>query len=164
MDPARIIDVCEAAVAQIKAAIAVDYFAPLRFSPVRSYASWDEELEDVDKIQVDVVPSRYERAELFSRNRHDYEPSIEFYIRQKFGPNDLVGGKPPRERIDCLVRLVELHYELFAEQKIAPTDSSVKWQAGQILTACSRPHLKNKLTFFGAVKQTFKAARTFTPR
>lgn len=164
IDDARIVEVCDAAVAQIDAAAEAGAFAPLRFEACRSYATWDEELKIADKIQIDVVPSRYERSDLLSRTRRGYQTSIEIYIRQKFGPNSLAADNQiPQATIDALVRLTEQIDQLFAILKRPPADETISWTDGRILTACSRPTLRQRQTFFSAQKITFDAPRILTP-
>ncbi len=162
----QLINSAEVAVAQINAAAVAGLFVGLEFKAKRSYAAWTEELKEANGLQVDCVPSRYERTDLLSRERIGYQPSVEIYVREKFGTNDLDQGNKVRQAIvDRLVIFVEQLDVMFKTNKrprLAP-DELITWNSSTILVACSRPHLKDKQQFFGALKVIFDAPKLITP-
>ena len=162
----QLINAAEVAVAQINAAAATGLFVGLKFKARRSWAVFAEELKEANGLQVDCVPSRYESSALMSSDRIGYEPSVEIYVRERFGQSDLDQTNRVRDAIAdrraIFVEQLDVMFKTNKAPKLQP-DPQIKWKESSILVACSRPHLKDKQQYFGALKVTFSAPKEITP-
>src|SRR5688572_11480401 len=97
---AELVKVADGAVTEIAAALEDGLFEGLNFKPTRSYADWkDDELEDLDCLNVDVVPVEYVDSSLEDRGSVGYLCSFDIGVREKFSP----GGRIKIAEIDRLI-------------------------------------------------------------
>lgn len=154
---ARLVEVAEAATAQINAAVEDGYFVGHQFTAKRSWASWKSELTGNTCLRVDVRGVRYDSSDLDDRDDIDYQCSIEIYVRQEFGEEHRGQDREIRtEVIDKLARLTEQLEELF----IANTEvgDDITWRETRILSVADHDHLARG-QYFGAVRVTLDAPR-----
>lgn len=101
--PAVSVQVAEAIRAEIEAA---DF--GLDFLLERSYAEWDEELEELDVLRVDVVPHFAAKLEQQDRAASLWSVSVDVGVRKKFGQQHRTSsGRIDVSKIDDLVLLTE---------------------------------------------------------
>ena len=132
--------------------------------PVRSYAEWDEALEDFDALHVDVVPLQTGPAiELDDRGSLEYTCEIDIGVRYRFGAleQDSQTGRVDLAELDRLKLLIQEIAEYFAEDRFSSSPYAV-WQATEIKLGWSRKHLRTMRQFFGFVRLTFLATRALT--
>jgi hypothetical protein len=129
---------------------------------VRSYAEWDEALEDFDELHVDVVPLQSgPEMSLDARGEVDYTSQVDVGVRYRFGisDQDSVTGRVDTDEMDALKLLVQTIAEFFATDRLADTNVAA-WQATEIKLGWSRKHLRQMRQFFGFVRLTFTATRS----
>lgn len=154
---ARLVEVAEAATAQINAAVEDGYFVGHQFKAKRTWASWKSEITSNTCLQVDVRAMRYDTSELDDRGSIDYQCSIEIYIRKEFGEEDRGQDREIRtEVVDKLVRLTEQLHELFVENP--ETDDDIIWNDSKVLAVADPDHMARG-QYFGAVRVMFDAPR-----
>lgn len=160
----QLVKVADAAVAQIAAARDAGELVSVQLDPVRSWAHIDDEVKECDGLLVDVVGVRYESSDLMSQTRIGYQPTIEIYVRMKFGQKHRdQNGRLKTASVDPLVLLVEQLGELFVVRKRPPTMTEATWLQTRILSAFSKKHLRERQMFFGALAVTFNAPKSITP-
>jgi hypothetical protein len=129
---------------------------------VRSYAEWDEALEDLNTLHVDVVPLQTGPAtSLEARGEVEYSCEIDIGVRYRFGTADQESttGRVDPDEIDALKLLVQAIAEFFMVDRLTDTNMSI-WQETEIKLGWSRKHLRQMRQFFGFVRLTFLATRT----
>jgi hypothetical protein len=134
------------------------------FTPVRSYAEWEDALEDLNTLHVDVVPVQTGPAtELDDRADVEYDCEIDIGVRYRFGTADQVSatGRVDTAKVDELILLVQEIAEFFMVDRLADANTAV-WQDTEIKLGWSRKHLRQLRQFFGFVRLTFKATRVLT--
>lgn len=166
IEQCQLIDAAEVAVAQLNNALADGLFPGIKFVAKRSWAAFAEELKECNGLLVDCVPARYESSEMMSDTRAGYEPAVEVYVRERFGPNDLdQKNRVPDKTADKLANFVQALDVMFKSRRVPGLnpDSEIKVKMSEILVSCSRPHLKDMQQFFGAIKVVYTAAKEITP-
>jgi hypothetical protein len=131
-------------------------------SPVRSYAEWEEALEDFDELHVDVVPLQTGPAtELDDRGSVEYTCEIDIGVRYRFGTSEQESttGRVGIDEVDGLKLLVQEIAELFITDRFADSPFAI-WQDTTIKLSWSRKHLRQMRQFFGFVRLTFLATRS----
>lgn len=136
------------------------------FEAVRSYAEWDEALEDFGELHVDVVPLQTgPTTELEARAEVDYTCEIDIGVRYRFGDSspdrDDTTGRVDKDQIDAMKLFVQEIAEYFMTDRLADTNTAV-WQETEIKLGWSRKHLRQMRQFFGFVRLTFVATRAIT--
>ncbi len=147
-----------------------------RFTPERSYADWDLQLElmdllvltGCDKLYVDVVTHTVQQsAKLSSRGTIQYVVPIDIAVRRKFGAdkqND-DSGRIAIEEIDGLVLLVQELHLMFTKQRLAETNLAI-WDAENggtnILVNPDQKHLRENRQFTGLIRIFFRADAPLT--
>lgn len=138
-------------------------------SPERSYAEWDLELKEIDKLElkdadklrVDVVSHSTEQVvEQISRGMLEYRIPVDVAVRRKFGAdktNDDT-GRIEIEEVDKLLYLVEEIHALFANRE-EEFNGGAKWNDTAILAAPVIEHLRDMRQFTGIIRLTFIAYR-----
>ena len=130
--------------------------------PVRSYAEWDEALEEFDELHVDVVPLQTgPTTELDDRGSVEYACEIDIGVRYRFGAEsqESTTGRVATDEVDALKLLVQEIAEYFITDRFADSPFAV-WQETEIKLGWSRKHLRTMRQFFGFVRLTFSATRT----
>jgi len=128
-------------------------------SPVRSYAEWDDALEDLDELHCDVVPLQTGPVTVLQeRGGVEYMCQIDIGLRKRFGTSDqeTQTGRVDIEEIDGLKLLLQEIAEFFMTDRLTDTNLAT-WQETNIQQSWSRPHLKNFRQYFGFVRLTFLA-------
>lgn len=132
--------------------------------PIRSYAEWDEALEDFNVLHVDVVPLQTGPAtELEARAEVDYSCEIDIGVRYRFGAETqgATTGRVDIADIDPLKLLIQEIAEFFMVDRLADTTTAA-WQGTEIKLGWSRKHLRQMRQFFGFVRLTFSATRSIS--
>lgn len=131
------------------------------FTAIRSYAEWEEALEDLDALHVDVVPLQTGPAfELDDRGSAEYTCEIDVGVRYRFGSEsqESATGRVDVDEIDALKQLVQEIAEYFTPDRFDDATAGL-WQATEIKLGWSRKHLRQMRQFFGFVRLTFTATR-----
>jgi len=153
----------------VKAALVAGqiYFAPLEFTPARSYADWSHILdEDMDTLQVDIVPWS-ETVTLDSVGSVQYICEIDVLVRQRMGANNQKdsSGRIKVAEVDKLVLLVEQIAEFFMpcqpnQDGRRLTDiTEAAWQDAKIISPYVRRHLRENRQFTGWVRLVYSLAK-----
>ena len=152
---AVLVDVATAITAELAAASLGQTFVP-----ARSYADWDEQLEDAGTLHVDVVPVNYDESALDSRESIGYVVSCDVGIRKRFGTDDqeVSTGRIELAEIDDLVLLVEAIHEFFIERRLAGYESAV-WRETKIRSAYIRKHLREYRQFTGMIRVSYDVSK-----
>lgn len=128
------------------------------FRAERSYADWDDELQTLDRLRVDVVPRFDPTIELDTRATNGWELAIDIGVRKRFdiAQQNQVEGKIKLADIDALVELVESLGEMFIPDRLAGLDAiGAVWIATSIPALYVRDHLRMWTQFTGFVRHTF---------
>jgi len=130
----------------------------VQFKAERSYADWDELLEELDTLRVDVVPVGYGDADLESRGTLHYLPAVDIGVRRHFGSGDEQenDGRIDQAQIDALVLLVEQIHAFFTKQRPDDTVEAI-WKQGKVNVTFNRQMLRDHRQFMGIVRFTFDA-------
>jgi len=131
----------------------------LPVSPVRSYAEWDEALEDFEVLHVDVVPVQMgPSVELDSRGDAEYAVEIDVGVRYRFGEIEqrLLTGTVSVEDMDVLKLLVQEIAQFLWTDRLADVNAATL-QDVEIKLGWSRKHLRQLRQFFGFVRLKFLA-------
>ena len=153
------LDIADAVVTALEAAT-----LSKSIDPVRSYAEWDEALEEFDALHVDVVPLQTGPATaLEARAEVDYTCEIDIGVRYRFGTSEQESttGRVATDEIDAFKLLVQEIAEYFMTDRFADSPYGV-WQETEIKLGWSRKHLRQMRQFFGFVRLTFSATRAIT--
>lgn len=153
------IEIAEAVQAALAAGIS---FGGVDLPAVRSYAEWDEAIEDLDTLHVDVVPLQTgPGVSLDDRGSVEYTCEIDVGVRYRFGTTDQdsVTGRVDVDKVDALKLLVQTIAEFFMIDRLSDTNTA-SWQETEIKLSWSRKHLRQMRQFFGFVRLTFLATRT----
>lgn len=132
------------------------------FTPVRSYAEWEDALEDFGTLHVDVVPLQTGPAtELDDRDSVEYTCEIDVGVRYRFGTveQDSLTGRVDPDEIDACKLLVQEIAEYFMTDRFDDATAGI-WQDTEIKLSWSRKHLRELRQFFGFVRLTFLATRS----
>ena len=144
----------------VKDALEVATFSKA-IAPVRSYAEWDDALEDLGELHVDVVPLQAgPETTLEDRGTVEYSCQIDIGVRYRFGASDQesVTGRISTEEVDALKLLVQEIAEYFMTDRFSDATAGI-WQETEIKLGWSRKHLRQMRQFFGFVRLTFLATR-----
>lgn len=136
-------------------------FGGVAVPAIRSYAEWDEALEDLNTLHVDVVPLQTgPGTSLEARGEVEYTCEIDIGVRYRFGTADqeLTTGRVDTDKVDALKLLVQTIAEFFMTDRLADTHTA-SWQETEIKLGWSRKHLRQMRQFFGFVRLTFMATR-----
>lgn len=158
MATAVIVDIAE----KIKDALNAGTFS-VTFTAERSYAQWEEQLEDLDTLRVDVVPLQAGPAtNIETRSEVEYLAEIDIGVRKRFGRSEQEAetGRVDSTEIDDLVLLVQEIAEFFTTDRLTDTNTGI-WQTTEIKQSWSRKHLREMRQFFGFVRLTFRVTKTF---
>lgn len=116
----------------------------------RSYADWDDTLQEMDELHIDVVPVMHSDCELETRGEVKYTTLVDIGVRKRFSPETQVNGKLPQEDLDSLVKLTEKLHELFVMSRIDAY--SAAWSSTDSRTSYVRKHLRELRQFTGIVR------------
>lgn len=133
-------------------------------NPTRSYAEWEEALEALNELHVDVVPLQTGPAtELDDRGSVEYTCEIDVGVRYRFGTSEQESttGRVDVAEVDGCKLLVQEIAEYFITDRFADSPFGV-WQSTEIKLGWSRKHLRQMRQFFGFVRLTFSATRSIT--
>lgn len=135
----------------------------INFTAVRSYADWTDKLEDLDTLQVDVVPLQtVVDTQLASHAEIMYRWAVDVGVRKRFSGAEITGptGSIEIDEIDALVLLVEeIHEHLTAERLSDYTDAA--WFETQLVQAYNRKQLREWNQFTGITRVVFDATKTY---
>jgi hypothetical protein len=164
------VDIGAAVAATLAQANADGYFTPLVVTPERSYADWNDALEDLDILHVDVVPQTL-GATLADRGRLQYDAQISVLVRKRFGPTARdASGRLLNAPIDELVLLLQRCYEYFVPGRALVGQPEIKWKpprtikgtegsGSQFKAVYSRTMLRQNSQFSGWVVLGFVAVK-----
>lgn len=157
---AVLVDVCEA----VKDELELGSFV-FAIEPERSYADWDEKLEDLDDLRVDVVPVGVRLTQLDARGELIYQCEIDVGVRKRFSADDHddATGRIERSEIDDLVLLVEQMHEYFVDAdnngRRLTNYAAAVWQECSIRASYVREHLRELQQFTGIIRVTYEATK-----
>jgi len=119
-----------------------------------SWADWDEELQDLDTLNIDVVPSEV-TSELNDRGELVYTLGTDIGIRQRFGQanQDSGTGRIARASLDALSLLTEQMHELFAADR-PTTQTQAVWLEVEYKAPFIRKHLREFRQWTSIIKTT----------
>ena len=166
-DPAVLIQVADAIAAELTTAQLGGLFVGLEaFTPERSYADWENDLEELNGLRVDVVAATYESNELDSRGSVAYLCSVDVGVRRWFNrsqTNPDTQGRIKKAEIDRLVLFVQELNEFFLNQgagrRLATLERAV-WQDCKIRSTYSRKHLRLHRMFLGIVRPFYLVSKS----
>lgn len=143
----------------------------------RSYADWDEALEDLDTLHVDVVPVGPGNPKLvmLTRSAWEYVVSVQIGVRKRFGhtDQDSTTGRILAEEIDALILLLEKIGKYFMPSQTTQTGRRLAdmpeavWmpevgereRGTEFQTSFDREMLRNNRQYIGIVRLTYKVPR-----
>lgn len=148
------VDVAEAVLVDVNADPLTNFGR--EFVAIRSYADWDDTIEE-DGIRVDVVPAPYAKpGEGFpesmlyaSGTEVVHHPTTQIIVRERFRKDQnlkrfLVGD------IDPNVLIVEKLAQFFVTKALS-TMSSAQWISSEVTLLYSREHLRRNSQYTGLV-------------
>jgi hypothetical protein len=158
---AVLIRVADAITAELTNAQQAGAFVGLEpFTPERSYADWESDVQALDGLHVDVVAATYEGNELGSRGAIHYLCSVDVGVRRWFNrsQSENVSGRIKRDEVDRLVLFVQELNAFFCNsgvgRRLATYEDAV-WRATKIRTTYSRKHLRDHRMFLGILRPTY---------
>jgi len=122
------------------------------FTAVRSYAEWDESLEDLNVLHLDVVPSSLEH-DIETRGDIKWIVGVDVGVRQRFGQDsqNTSTGRIAIEELDAIAYLFQEICEFFTTDRLVDFDSCV-WSSTTVRTAFARMVLKENRQFQAIVR------------
>lgn len=124
----------------------------------RSYAEFDDQLTDLDKLQIDVFPKFDPTIELDTRGTTGWQVAIDVGVRKRFdtADQDQTTGRIKRSSIDELVALVESLAKYLIAERFTELDAiGMVWQSTSVPALFVRDHLRQWSQFTGVVRLTF---------
>lgn len=120
-----------------------------------SFADWDDMLEDLGILHIDVVPVDDETT-LAARGNTAHQCSVDVAIRKRFDASDQDPdtGRIDRDKIKELVQLMEEIGELFVGKRLSNYDNAA-WQGLRNTAMYSRRHLRENRQYSGIARITF---------
>ena len=158
MPTAQLVELAEA----ITTTLAAASFATGVFIPVRSYADWNDTLDELNEdLQVDVVPVGHDIAELEARESMKYESGVDVAVRKRFGTasQNASTGRIELAEIDDLVLLVEQIHELFCKEAVTSATIDASWLDTTIRATYIREHLREHRQFTGIVRIRYRLSK-----
>lgn len=152
---AAVADIADAIVTELNADPHTNF--GVTFDASRSFAEWDESLEDLDTLHVDVVPSKWETL-LLDRGdgtgattniRHSV--TMQIVVRKRF-------SRQSNERfrlgdIDAMLLLLQRINDFFVQNEPVGV-SNANWSQSRIAAGYTRDHLRNNGQYTGVVEIT----------
>lgn len=131
----------------------------LPVTAVRSYADFDELLEDLGELHCDVIPAVNGSVPLVARGTTRYRCPVSVGLRKRFTQQETDGstGRILLPEMDRLTNLLVEISELFHGQRLDWTNLKAAWQATDFTANFSRQHLRENRQFTGIVRLTFDA-------
>lgn len=134
-------------------------FAGVKLKPVRSYADWDEKLEDhCNELLCDVVPVIHRDSVLENRGSISYVCEVDVGIRYRPKAWKIVAGRIAPGEIDKLILLVEAMAEFFIDagngRKLAYVQNAA-WIETKIRQTFVRKHLREFGQFTSITRLTY---------
>lgn len=165
MPEAVVIEVADAVVAAL---VEAKSDLEITIDAVRSYGDVNDDLIDLDKLKIDVIPLLVE-ADLGTTSLFEYPHVLDVLVRKKFGASDqgVSDGKIDRAEIDKLVLLIQRIWELFAPSQPnhsgrleTETGYSAAWDAGttRLVYLFNRAHLKRR-QFTGYIRLGYRVSK-----
>jgi hypothetical protein len=160
-DPAVLVRVADAIAAELATAQQAGAFVDLEsFVPERSYADWESDVEALNGLHVDVVPTAYEGNELGSRGAIHYLCSVDVGVRRWFSrvQSETATGRIKTSEIDRLVLFVQELNEFFLSRGVGrrlATYEEAVWRQTKIRATYSRKHLRDHRMFLGILRPTY---------
>lgn len=132
------------------------------FTAARSYADWTDKLEDLDELQVDVVPLQMAlEIELASHEQLMYRWPVDIAVRYRFSKEEIgTTGAIVISSIDALVLLTEEIAEHLTAERLA-TYTDAAWHEARMMQAYNRKHLREWNQYTGIARVTFDATKEF---
>lgn len=125
------------------------------FTAVRSYAEWDELLEDLDTLHVDVVPAKHRKTELADRGGAIlHEVGIHVATRKRLRVDETT-QRFDLDEVDDLVLLTEKISDHFIQLELA-TLSGATWIECKIISDYVRKHLRTNSQYTGIVEIAYE--------
>lgn len=159
------VEVADAIVEEIQNAADDNEFS-VKLTVSRSWADANEELPDLGKAQIDVVPFM-PSGELETDRLLDYSHTVDVLIRRKFNENeiDLANGRASRAEIDKMVLLLQEVWELMSPpnsgELTTASSYSAKWDpiASRIMSFNMRAQLKKLRQYTGLLRLGYRVSK-----
>lgn len=133
----------------------------LAIDPERSYADWDEQLEDLSTLRVDVVPVNVGETELDSRGESRFLCHVDIGVRYRFAPEEREStGRITVSEIDDLLLLLQQFHDHFVnngEGRRLTSYTAAAWTETNVRTWYVREHLREMGQYTGIVRVTYEA-------
>lgn len=148
------VKLADAIAAQINAADAADFTISPNPTAVRSWAEWDEKLENLNTLYVDVVPAGIS-SELNDRGELVYTLETDIGVRKRFGQTDQASatGRINASALDELALLTEELHEFFAADR-PTTEQQAVWTEVEYRAPYVRKHLRELRQWTSIVRVT----------
>ena len=157
MADAVLVQVADAVADALNGATAGTFAAD--FTAVRSYADWDDQLTEAEKIRVDVVPHYAPTLELDGRGWIGGEALIDVGVRKKFAQQEqeATTGRLANAAVDEMLLLVEQVAKYLMADRFTALDATcgAVWTKTEVRAAYIRDHLRLWGQFTGYVRLTF---------
>lgn len=125
------------------------------FVAERSYAEWDDTLEDEDELHVDVVAGKHPKSELADRGGSIlHEVTVQIVVRQR------LRRRPETKRfqldgVDRLVLLNQTIFDYFVLHELS-TLTTATWRDSKLVTDYVRKHLRENSQYTGISEVSFE--------
>jgi hypothetical protein len=128
----------------------------VEFQAERNYADWDETLEEMDTLHVDVVPAGYKRAELVDRATTGFLCLVNIAVRKRFDLNEqLDDNRIDQDAIDDLVTLSEAIHSALATRRLDTPNYDPIWQETEMSLQFDRKALREHRQFTAILRVGF---------
>lgn len=131
---------------------------PMQFRAERSYADWDDELSELERMRVDVVPKFDPDIALDTRATTGQELAIDVGVRKRFSGEEIdsTNGRIRLSAIDEMVKLVEDLGEFLIADRLSGLDTiGAVWIETTIGALYIRDHLRQYGQFTGYIRLRF---------
>lgn len=130
--------------------------------PERSYADWDEKLEQLNELHVDVVPvPSTTETDLDGRGATRYQCDVDIGVRYRFDAEERnADGRISVEEIDELIELLQQFHDHFTnngEGRRLTGFAGAVWQETKVRTWYVREHLRELAQYTGIIRVTYEA-------
>lgn len=124
------------------------------FTAVRSYAEWDENLEEFGTLHVDVVPAADESTHADRSGNVTFSPTTQIVVRQRFR-RDETTQRFDLDDIDGLVGALEKIHDFFVQHQLS-TLTNATWISSKIAAPYVKSLLKTNHQYTGIVEVKFE--------
>lgn len=126
------------------------------FTVARSYADWDDVLEEMSSARIDVVPGYAPTIDLDTRGTVGGTAIVGVGVRVRFTDSDYESGQLKNSSVDPYTEVVEKVSKLLIPTRLSGLDAiGAVWQSTEIAALYMRDQLRTHRQFCGIVRVTF---------